>query len=133
MATHWGNEGVVKIGANTIAEVTAFKIEESVTPVDDTSMGDAAKTHIAGSGIKEWSATIDCHWDETDTNGQSALTVGSSVTLNLYPEGASSGDAYFTGTASVVKRGLDVQMDGKTIARNIELLGNGALTASTVP
>jgi len=133
MATHWGNEGVVKIGAVTVAEVTAFKLEESVSPVDDTAMGDAWKTHIAGSGLKEWSGSLDCHWDETDTTGQGGLTVGASVTLNLYPEGATTGDIYFTGTATVTKRGLDVPMDGKTISRGIEFLGNGALTQSTVP
>lgn len=133
MATHWGNEGQVKAGANTIAEIVSFSFTESVSTVDDTAMGDAYKTHIAGSGIKEWRGTFECHWDETDTNGQNALTVGASVTLNLYPEGSTSGDTYFTGLASIVNRGQTQQMDGQTIRVTFEFQGNGAVTRSTVP
>ena len=44
------------------------------------------------------SSIVECHWDETDTNGQEALDVGTSATIELYPEGADSGDAYYHGT-----------------------------------
>jgi hypothetical protein len=132
MATHWGNEGQVKIGVNTIAEILSFEFTETVTPVDDTSMGDAYKTHIANSGIKEWSGNFECHWDEADTTGQNALTVGASVTLNLYPEGSITGDIYWTGLATLTNRQQSQQMDGETIKVNFEFLGNGALTRGTV-
>lgn len=132
MATHWGNEGQVKIGSNAVAEIDSFKADETVTPVDDTAMGDAYKTHIASSGIKEWTAECVCHWDETDTNGQQALTVGASVTLNLYPEGSTTGDSYLTGTATVTSRGMTVVKDGDTIRQTFQFLGNGALTRGTV-
>lgn len=128
MATHWGFEGVVKLGANTVAEVTEFEFTEKVDPVDDTAMGDPYKTHIAGSGIKSWEGSMTCHWDELDTNGQVAMTVGASVTLNLYPEGATTGDIYWTGTASITERGQAQKMDGETIKANFSFMGNGALT-----
>ena len=132
MATHWGNEGTVKFGSNAIAEITEFEFTENVTPVDDTAMGDTYKTHIASSGIKSWSGTVTCHWDETDTNGQVAgAVVGVSVTLNLYPEGSTTGDKYYTGTASVIERGITVKMDGETIKQTFSFLGNGALTYGT--
>lgn len=131
MATHWGNEGTVKLGSNAVAEITKFEFTETVTPVDDTSMGDTYKTHIAGSGIKEWSGSMDAHWDETDTNGQVAMTVGASVTLNLYPEGATTGDKYYTGTATITSRSVVTVMDGETIKATFQFLGNGALTLST--
>ena len=132
MGTHWGNEGLVRVGSNTVAEVTEYEFTQSVTPVDDTAIGDAWKTHIAGSGIKEWSGSITCHWDEADTNGQEALVVGESVTLNLHPEGATSGDKYWTGTASITEVTMTVPMDGSTIRRTFNFMGNGALTLSTV-
>jgi hypothetical protein len=132
MGTHWGNEGLVRVGSNTVAEVTEYEFTQSVTPVDDTAMGDAWKTHIAGSGIKEWSGSLTCHWDEADTNGQEALVVGASVTLNLHPEGNTSGDKYWTGTASITEVTLTVPMDGSTIRRTFNFMGNGALTLSTV-
>jgi hypothetical protein len=43
-------------------------------------------------------------WDETDTHGQQAMTVGSSITFNGYPEGSSSGDTYKTAAAIVESR-----------------------------
>lgn len=132
MGTHWGNEGLVRVGSNTVAEVTEFEFTQSVTPVDDTAMGDAWKSHIAGSGIKEWSGSLTCHWDEADTNGQEALTVGASVTLNLHPEGNTSGDKYWTGTASITEVTITTPMDGSTIRRTFNFMGSGALTLSTV-
>lgn len=132
MATHWGNEGTVKIGSNAVAEITEYEFTETVQPVDDTAMGDSYKTHIAGSGIKEWSGSMTCHWDETDTNGQVAMTPGASVTLNLYPEGATSGDVYWSGTASITERSQSVKMDGETIQATFQFLGNGVLTRGTV-
>lgn len=133
MGTHWGgSEGTVKLGSNVIAEIVNFSLTETVDPIDDSSMGDTYRSHIAGSGLKEWSAEITCHWDETDTNGQQAMTVGASVTLNLYPEGATTGDSYMSGTASIIERGLTVPMDGETIRQSFKLKGNGTLTRTTV-
>ena len=133
MGTHWGNEGQVKVGANTVAEVTEFEFTQSVAPVEDTTMGDSWKSHIPGSGIKEWSGSLTCHWDETDTNGQETLVVGASVTLNLHPEGSQSTDKYYTGLASITEVKITTKMDGDTIKRSFSFMGNGALTLSTVP
>lgn len=131
MATKWGVDGLVRISTNTVAEMQNWELEESVDPIDDTSMGDTNQTHIAGSGMKAWRVTATCWWDESDTSGQEACTVGASVTLNLHPEGNSSGDTYYTGTASVVRRGVAVPKDNM-ITRVIEFLGNGALSQTTV-
>ena len=44
MATHKGSEGIVKVGTNTVAEVRSYAIDESADVLEDTSMGDSAKT-----------------------------------------------------------------------------------------
>jgi len=132
MATKWGVDGVVKLGANTIGEMQRFEIEETVSPIVDSAMGDTWETHIPASGIKSWSANCDVHWDEGDTNGQLAATLGASLTLNLYPEGSTTGDVYYTGTASVVRRGITVEKDGRTIEMGIEFRGNRELASATV-
>ena len=131
MATHWGNEGIVKVGANAIAEVDSFEVNESVDPVEDTAMGDTYKTHIPGSGHKEWSGSLTCHWDESDANGQEALVIGASVTLNLYPEGDASGDIELSGLASITNISIGVPKDG-LVSRSFEFMGNGALTHGAV-
>lgn len=131
MGTTWGNEGVVKVGANAVVEVRSFELNEAVDPVEDTAMGDTHKTHIAGSGHKEWSGTITCWWDKGDTNGQEALTIGASVTLNLFPEGDASGSRQISGLASITGIGVPVNM-GDVVERTFEFRGNGALTRSNV-
>lgn len=131
MATHHGREGVVKTGANTVAEVTDFSFETTMDTIEDTALTDTAKTFLAGR--YEWSGEATCHWDETDTNGQNslmtALTGGTTITLGLYPEGASSGDKYYSGTAYVTKVGISVPKDG-TIQQTFSFKGTGALTVT---
>jgi hypothetical protein len=129
MATHVGTSGVVKVGANAVAEVTGFTIDETNDTVEDTTLTDTAKSYIALR--KDATVTIECHWDETDTTGQTALAVGSSVTLNLYPEGADSGDLYYTGTALVTGVSQNVSMDG-VIARTITVQFSGGVSTTTV-
>nr|BAR32879.1 Phage major tail protein 2 [uncultured Mediterranean phage uvMED] len=129
MATHVGTAGVVKIGADSVAEVTGFNIDETNDTVEDTSLTDTAKSYIALR--KDATGTIECHWDETDTNGQESLDVGASVTLNLYPEGADAGDAYYTGTALVTGASVAVTMDG-VISRTFNVQFTGGVTHTTV-
>lgn len=129
MSNHVGNEGKVKIGANQVAEIRGWEVQETADTVDDTVMGDDWKTHKPIH--KSWTATANCLWDEGDTNGQQACTVGASVTLNLYPEGDGSGDTYKTGTATVTQVGLSATHDG-IVERTIQFQGNGALSETVV-
>jgi len=39
MATHAGSEGTVKVGANAIAEIRSYSIEESADTLEDTFCG----------------------------------------------------------------------------------------------
>ena len=129
MATHVGTSGVVKVGANAVAEVVGFNLDETNDTVEDTTLTDTAKSYLVLR--KDATGTIECHWDETDSNGQEALDVGSSVTLNLYPEGADSGDAYYTGTAIVTGASVAVTMDG-VISRTFNVQFSGGVTHTTV-
>jgi predicted secreted protein len=125
MATHTGSEGTVKVGANAIAEIRSYSIEQTADTTEDTTMGDAWRTHK--TTLKAWSGTVDVYWDETDTSGQSALVVGSEVTANFYPEGSTTGDVYLTGTAIVTGKTVSASFDGM-IESTITLQGTGALT-----
>ena len=129
MATHTGSEGTVKVGSNAIAEIRSFSIEETADTLDDTTMGTIARTYK--SSLTTFTGTIDVLWDETDTTGQGALTIGASVTLNLYPEGDTSGDTYLTGAAIVTGRSVNSTYDG-LVEMSISVQGNGALSQTTV-
>ena len=128
MATHKGSEGTVKVGSNQIAEIRSYSIEESADTLEDTSMGDSARTYKPS--LTNFSGSLDVFWDETDT-GQSALSIGSEVTLNVYPEGDTAGDTYYSGSAIVTGVSRTGSFDG-LVEASISVQGNGALTASTV-
>lgn len=129
MASHIGRDGIVKVGANTVAEVKSFSIEESADTVETTKMTDTARSHAIT--LTSFSGSLDCFWDETDTTGQGALTIGASVTLALYPEGETAGDTYYSGTALVTGVSRSASFDGMVEA-SISVQGTGALTADTV-
>tara|TARA_R100000231_G_scaffold121427_1_gene91612 strand:+ start:1228 stop:1617 length:390 start_codon:yes stop_codon:yes gene_type:complete len=128
MATHLGKEGTVQVGSNAIAEIRGFSIDETIDVVEDTSMGDSSKTYLAS--IKDFSGSVDVLYDETDTNGQTALSVGSSVTLNFAPEGTDSGDVKLTGTAIVTGKSVTSSFDG-LVESTITVQGTGGLTTGT--
>ena len=128
MATHPGKEGTVQVGSNAIAEIRGFSIDETIDTVEDTSMGDSSKTYLAS--IKDFSGSVDVLYDETDTNGQTALSVGSSVTLNFAPEGTDSGDVKLTGTAIVTGKSVTSSFDG-LVESTITVQGTGGLTTTT--
>ena len=129
MATHKGSEGTVKVGANAVAEVRSFSISSTADTIEDTTMGDAARTYKPS--LTSWSGSVEVYWDETDTNGQVAMAVGSEITFGAYPEGSTSGDTYLSGSAIVTGLTVNSSFDGMVEA-SISIQGTGALTTDTV-
>jgi hypothetical protein len=129
MAIHKGSEGTVKVGSNAIANIRSYSIEESADTLEQTIMGATSRAYVAS--LSTFSGSVDVYWDETDTSGQGALTIGAEVTLNFYPEGDTSGDTYYTGTAIVTGITRSASFDGN-IEASISVQGDGALTETTV-
>lgn len=129
MANHSGNSGDVTVGANIVAEVLDFSLTESAATIENSALGDAADTHIVGS--TNWNGSINCYWDETDSTGQEAMTIGASVALHLRPEGAGTTNIDFNGTATIetIERGLS--RNGMVTAA-FTFKGNGALTRTVL-
>jgi len=129
MATHKGSEGTVKVGANAVAEIRTFSLDQTGDTLETTTMGDTARSYLPS--LTSWSGSLDVYWDETDSTGQGALTAGAEITLNVYPEGDASGDTYYTGSAIVTSFSLNGSFDGMVEA-SVSVQGTGALTKTTV-
>ncbi|MDJ0806449.1 MAG: hypothetical protein QNJ78_06400 [Gammaproteobacteria bacterium] len=129
MANHTGVDGVVTIGGNTIAELKTFSIEESANTIEDSNLNSTASSFKAGK--TSWTASIECHWDETDTTGQGAMTAGAEVTVIFLPEGNTSGDTKYTGTAIITGVSKAIAEEA-IISQSFSLQGTGTLTAGTV-
>ncbi len=129
MANHHGSEGVVRVGANTVAEVTSFSFTETAEYAEDTTLADTTKTYNV-TAIKSWNGSVTCFWDETDTTGQVELAPGANVALVLAPEGVDSGDTRYSGNALITEITRNVQR-GAITEVTFNFIGNGTLTAAT--
>jgi len=128
MSNHRGSEGTVHVGTSAVAEIRSYNISETSDTVEDTTMGDSARTYKAS--LKTFSGSVDCYWDESDTTGQGALSVGSEVTIKFYPEGSTTGDSYLYGSAIVTGKTVTASFDGM-VESSITIQGTGALTTGT--
>ena len=129
MATFAGSGGIIKIGSNAVAEVRSYSIDETMDTLEDTAMGDTSRTYKAS--LKTFSGSADVFFDDTDTTGQGALTVGSTGTLSILMEGDTSGDHNLSGSILVTGRTITASFDGMVEA-SITFQGTGALTEGTV-
>lgn len=129
MANHSGNAGVVLVGVNQVAEVVDYSLSRGVAVIDNSALDDNDDTHLAGS--KNWSASINCFWDETDTNGQEAMKNGDIIDLHLLPEGAGIGNMDMNGSATVESLEVGLTRNGMVTAA-FTAKGNGALIETTL-
>ena len=129
MSTFIGKDGAVYVGTNAVAEVRDFSLESSSEIVNDTVMGDDFMTNKATQ--KSWSATVNCYYDSSDTTGQLALDEGATVTLNLYPEGNTSGKTYYTGSVIVTSISRSQSFDG-LVEVTFNGIGTGTLQETSV-
>lgn len=105
-----------------------FSLEISGEVIEDTSMGDTFRSFKPG--LRVFTASVECFFDETDA-AQNALDVGSQLTLELFPEGASSGDTFFSGTVIVTGKTVTSSFDGM-VEVAFSAQGTGGVTETTV-
>jgi hypothetical protein len=131
MTCYAGKDGVVKAGASgsevAIGEVRGFTVDETAETLDCTAMGDAFREYMVS--YKEWSGTVDVLWDPDDA-GQTGVTIGSTLSFLLYPEGADSGDTEYAGTGIVTGISRTSTYDG-LVEQSITFQGSGTLTTGT--
>ncbi len=129
MANHVGSEGTVHIGTTAIAELRSWELTVENNQIDDSTLADTWDTHAVGSS--RWSGSATAFWDETDTNGQEAIDIGTKVLIKFYPEGSSATDIYYQGTASpsqITRRASRNNM----VEVEFNFVGDGTLTQTNV-
>lgn len=123
MAVATGRDGVVKVGANAMAEVRSFSLEMTGDTVESTRMTHTSRQYKPT--LTSWSGSVDCYWDPTDTNGQVALGVGNQVSLSLYP--ADGAGDFYGGSAIVTGVSTSSSFDGMVEA-SFTFQGTGTLS-----
>lgn len=133
MATIYGNNGEVKISSTALGEVKSWSLTISRDTIEDTSMGDVAKTFVYGKSSA--SGTIEVHFDDDDTAQgtlRDAVINGTTATLNLYTaDSSTTGTDFYTLTALITSQDISVEMDSIE-SRTYNFSATGAVTKSAV-
>jgi predicted secreted protein len=132
MATTTGSSGVVKIAAAggsvaVVGEVRSFTFDGSADTIEDSVMGDTARSYK--EGLKTNTLSMDVYWDEADAQ-QLILDERASIDFELYPTGTGTGETYFSGNGIVTSRSITASFDGMVEA-SFAIQCNGAVTEAT--
>lgn len=126
MTTYKGNSGVAKIGANAIAELKGFTVNVKMGTVEDTALGDTARTRVSDE-LQDWDATITGHFFPGDTNGQALLVEGASLSLEFHPTGTATGRQKLSGTGIVDSVTIGEVANAAIVPFSAHCVGSGAL------
>jgi predicted secreted protein len=132
MATTTGSSGVVKLqvagtSVAVVGEVRSFTIDGSADTIEDSTMGDTARTYKAG--LESSTVTLECYWDDSDAQ-QLVLDNRASIDFEIYPTGTGTGEKYYSGTGLVTSKSISASFDGMVEA-SFSLQVSGAVTEAT--
>ena len=132
MATTTGSSGVVKLqvagtAVAVVGEVRSFTIDGSADTIEDSTMGDSARTYKAG--LESSTVTLECYWDDSDAQ-QLVLDNRASIDFEIYPTGTGTGEKYYSGTGLVTSKSISASFDGMVEA-SFSLQVSGAVTEAT--
>jgi len=93
MATTKGSSGVVKLAVSggsvaAMGEVRSFTLSESADTIEDSVMGDTARTYL--SSLTSATLSMDVYWDDADAV-QLVMDSGAALDWELYPTGTGTG------------------------------------------
>jgi len=127
--TYTGENGTVKIGTDSagevaIAEVRSWTVEHSKDVVEDTVMGDAARTYK--SGLHQFTGSMEVIYDDGHTAASNAFRPDNDgdLYIEFYPS-ASAGEK-FTGKVIVTSVSRTASFDSLVTA-TVNFQGTGAL------
>ncbi len=132
MATTKGSNGVVKVAANggsvtAVGEVRSFTLSETADTIEDSVMGDTARTYVAS--LSSATLSMDVYWDDADT-AQLVLDTKTDIDFELYPTGSGTGEKYYSGGGLVTSKELTASFDGM-VEGSFEIQVSGAVTEAT--
>ena len=133
MATIYGNNGEIKISSTAVGEVKSWSLTISRDTIENTSMGDVAKTFVYGKSSA--SGTIEVHFDDDDSAQgtlRDAVINGTTVALDLFTNDSSTtGTDYYSLTALITSQDVSVEMDSIE-SRTYNFTSTGAVSKSAV-
>ena len=135
MATYTGENGKVEItaedsaGTVTVAEVRSWTVEHTKDVIEDTVMGDAARTYK--SGLHQFSGSMEVVYDDGHTAASNAFDPAQdgALSVEFYPN--STAGEKFSGSVIVTSVSRTASFDDLVTA-TVNFQGTGALTIGSV-
>ena len=133
MATYTGENGSVKVddsagSLQTIAEVRSWTLDHTKDVIEDTVMGDAARTYK--SGLHQFTGTMEVVYDDNTSNDPAFNPASdTSLTVEFFPN--TSSGTKFTGEVIVTSVSRNASFDDLVTA-TVNFQGTGALTAASI-
>ncbi len=132
MATTKGSSGVVKLAVNggsvaAMGEVRSFTLDETADTIEDSVMGDTARTYL--SSLTSATLSMDVYWDDADAV-QLVMDSGAALDWELYPTGTGTGEKYYSGGGILTSKEITASFDGM-VEGSFELQVSGAVTEAT--
>lgn len=132
MATNKGSSGVVKIAASggsvaVVGEVRSYSIDTTADTVEDTVMGDTARTYLPS--LTSATLSVECYWDDGDAQ-QLVLDEGTDIDWEIHPTGTGTGEKYYGGAGIVTAKTISASYDG-LVEASFSVQVSGAITEST--
>jgi predicted secreted protein len=117
------------VGSTTVAEVRSWTVEHTKDVIEDTTMGDAARTYKAG--LHQFTGSMEVVYDSTHTAASDAFdpSQDGALTVEFYPN-ATTGEK-FSGSVLVTSVSRTSSFDDLVTA-TVNFQGTGALTIGTV-
>lgn len=132
MATTKGSSGVVKLAVSggsvaAMGEVRSFTLDETADTIEDSVMGDTARTYL--SSLTSATLSMDVYWDDADAV-QLVMDSGADLDWELYPTGTGVGEKYYSGGGILTSKSLTASFDGM-VEGSFALQVSGAVTEAT--
>jgi len=124
MACTQGRNGVLKADDTAIAQLTSYTLNESVDTIECTNFDSPAYREYSTT-FKAFDGSFDVVWDRQDGD----VVVGSTYSMDLYPEGEGTGVWKINGDIIVTA----LEITGATeenVSASVTFQGTGALTRS---
>jgi len=134
MATYTGENGTVKlgndsVGESAIAQVRSWTVEHTKDVIEDTVMGDAARTYK--SGLHQFTGSMEVVYDDGHTGASDAFnpSVDTDLFIEFFPN-TSSGEK-FTGKVIVTSVSRTASYDD-LVSATVSFQGTGVLDIESV-
>jgi hypothetical protein len=132
MSTYSGDRGIIKIGSDTILNITDWTLSTSVASRNTSSLGGGSSITREFDGIKDSSGSFNCIYNPGDVNGQELLMEGTKATIVLYPAGDTTGLQTITVPIGVKEVSLAGGIAAENATRSITWEGAAELVRGTV-